>query len=70
MSRITAINDWMKQYAAANGHVYLDYSSAMTDASGVLQEEMSQDDLHPNAKGYAVMGPLVEAAIAKALSSR
>jgi lysophospholipase L1-like esterase len=27
----------------------------------------SDDDLHPNENGYAVMAPLVEAAIARAL---
>lgn len=68
MDRIKDVNAWMKQYAAANGHVYLDYFSAMTDATGVLQEDLSQDDLHPNAKGYAIMAPLAEAAIAKALA--
>jgi len=66
MARILAINDWMKSYAAARGYVYLDYFSAMVDASGLLQEELSSDDLHPNAKGYALMAPLAEAAIARA----
>lgn len=67
MSRIRAINDWMKQYAAANGHVYLDYFSAMVDASGVMKTELTADDLHPNAAGYAIMAPLAQAAIDKAL---
>jgi lysophospholipase L1-like esterase len=67
MSRIRAINDWMKQYAAANGHVYLDYFSAMIDQSGVMKSEFTADDLHPNAAGYAVMMPLAQAAIDKAL---
>jgi lysophospholipase L1-like esterase len=57
----------MKDYAAANGHVYLDYLAAMTDAKGLLRAELSEDDLHPNAAGYAVMGPLAEAAIQEAL---
>jgi acyl-CoA thioesterase-1 len=47
--------------------VYLDYFSSMTDESGLLRAELSDDDLHPNAKGYAIMGPLAEAAIARAL---
>jgi lysophospholipase L1-like esterase len=47
--------------------VYLDYFSAMVDANGVLRAELSEDDLHPNAKGYDIMAPLAEAAIAKAL---
>jgi lysophospholipase L1-like esterase len=67
MSRITALNAWMKDYAAANGHVYLDYFSAMTDAKGLLRAELSEDDLHPNAAGYAIMGPMAEAAIQAAL---
>jgi lysophospholipase L1-like esterase len=67
MTRIQALNDWMKAYAAANGDAYLDYFSAMTDQSGLMRAELTEDDLHPNAKGYAIMGPLAEAAIAKAL---
>jgi lysophospholipase L1-like esterase len=49
MTRIRAINDWMQKYAAAEGHVYLDYFSAMLDSAGLLREELSADDLHPNA---------------------
>ena len=67
VARIKAINDWMKSYAAANKHVYLDYYSAMIDNTGMLKTEYSEDDLHPNAAGYKVMAPLAEAAIAQAL---
>ncbi len=67
MARIKAINDWMKSYAAAHNDIYLDYFSAMTDQAGLLRTELSEDDLHPNAKGYAIMGPLAEEAIARAL---
>jgi lysophospholipase L1-like esterase len=67
MARIQALNDWIKTYAAAHGDVYLDYFSAMTDRSGLLRPDLSEDDLHPNAQGYAIMAPLAEAAIARAL---
>ena len=67
VERIKAINDWMKAYAAANKHVYLDYYAAMIDSTGMLRTELSEDDLHPNAAGYKVMAPLAEAAIAQAL---
>jgi len=67
MARITALNAWMTEYAAANGHLYLDYFAAMTDAKGLLRAELSEDDLHPNAAGYAIMAPLAEAAIQAAL---
>ena len=66
-ARIRAINDWMKAYAAANGHVYLDYYTPMIDGTGMLKTELSDDDLHPNAAGYAAMKPLAEAAIARAM---
>jgi len=67
MSRIAAINAWIKQYAAAHGHVFLDYAPGISDARGMLKAEFSEDDLHPNALGYAQMAPLAEAAIAKAM---
>jgi lysophospholipase L1-like esterase len=65
--RVRAINDWMRQYAAAHKHVYVDYFSAMLDDKGLLRTDLSGDDLHPNAAGYAIMAPLAEAAIQKAL---
>jgi len=67
VDRVQAINAWMKSYAAANKHVYLDYYSAMIDSTGMLKTELSEDDLHPNAAGYKVMAPLADAAIAQAL---
>ena len=67
MERIKALNDWMKSYATAHGDVYLDYFSAMIDDKGLMKTELTEDDLHPNAKGYAIMSPLAEAAIVRAL---
>jgi len=60
---------WLASYAAANGHVYLDYFSATADGAGLLRTELNDDGLHPNARGYAVMAPLAEKAIADALRS-
>ena len=39
----------------------------MLDQSGLLRTELSGDDLHPNAQGYAIMAPLADAAIKQAL---
>jgi lysophospholipase L1-like esterase len=68
--QITALNAWMKKYAATHGGVYLDYFSAMVDDKGFLKDELSDDGLHPNQKGYDVMAPLAEQAITTALKSR
>jgi lysophospholipase L1-like esterase len=68
--KILELNAWIKKYAAENGHTYLDYFSAMVDAQGLLQRDLSEDGLHPNAKGYAAMSPLAEQAIRAALKKR
>ena len=60
----------MRKYAAENKLTYLDYFSAMIHDKGFLRDELSEDGLHPNAKGYAVMAPLAEQAIASALKKR
>jgi lysophospholipase L1-like esterase len=65
---ILELNAWIKKYGAENGHVYLDYFSAMVDEHGLLKKELSEDGLHPNAAGYAVMAPLAEKAIQLALA--
>lgn len=65
--KIVALNSWMKTYAAAHRLIYVDYYSAMVDEKGFLKNELSNDGLHPNPAGYAVMNPLAEAAIAASL---
>jgi len=65
--RIAALNKWLKDYAATSGCVYLDYAAAMSDDKGMLRQELAEDGLHPNPSGYAIMAPLAEQAIAKAL---
>ena len=65
--KIIALNAWMKNYAAKNGLIYLDYYSAMLDDKKMLRQELTYDGLHPNDAGYAVMAPLAEKAIAAAL---
>jgi lysophospholipase L1-like esterase len=42
----------------------------MVDDQGLLKKELSQDDLHPNSVGYAVMVPLAKRAIQAALRQK
>jgi lysophospholipase L1-like esterase len=67
--RILALNAWLKDYCAKNGLVYLDYFSVLIDDHGMLRRDLSDDGLHPNAAGYKIMAPLVEAAIEKAFGA-
>ena len=38
MEKLKQMNDWMKDYAAKNGVVYLDYWTAMLDEQGMLRK--------------------------------
>jgi lysophospholipase L1-like esterase len=68
VEKIRALNDWMKDYAAKEGLVFLDYYSVMANDKRGLRAELFEDGVHPNDAGYAVMAPLAEKAIAAALS--
>jgi lysophospholipase L1-like esterase len=57
----------MKEYAASKGYVYVDYHSAMKDQRDGLPANLSKDGVHPNAAGHAIMAPLAEMGIEKAL---
>jgi lysophospholipase L1-like esterase len=65
---IADLNVWLKAYAASKGFTYVDYYSAMKDDQGGLPKSLSPDGVHPNAAGHAIMKPLVEAGIRKALA--
>lgn len=69
MQQITALNKWLRQYCDLHGDIYLDYFSPMLDSTGNLKREYADDGLHPNEAGYAVMAPLAESAIQKALEN-
>ena len=66
--KIDALNAWLSHYAAEKGYVYVDYHAALSDAQGGMKPGLSKDGVHPTAAGYALMAPLAEAGIEKALT--
>jgi lysophospholipase L1-like esterase len=67
--KIIGINNWMKDFAAKRGLVYLDYYSAL--ASGrFMDKSLTVDGLVPNGAGFQRMAPLAEKAIADALAAK
>jgi lysophospholipase L1-like esterase len=64
---ILKLNAWIKDYAKKSGAIFADYYAATVDTKGMLKEGFSNDGLHPNEKGYALMAPIASAAIAEAL---
>jgi lysophospholipase L1-like esterase len=67
VTKVRALNDWIKQYASENKLVYLDYYTAMANAEGGLDASLARDGVHPTPAGYAVMAPLAQKAIDAAL---
>lgn len=65
---IRTLNAWMRNDCAGGQCTYLDYYDAMADPAGGMRPGLSSDGVHPTAAGYAIMGPLTEAAIARALA--
>lgn len=70
MSRILALNEWLKKYCAEKKLIYLDYFPAMADDKGLLRRDLADDGLHPNKAGFAIMAPMAEKAIERAVAER
>lgn len=68
--KVRALNTALKRYADAQQLVYLDYYTPMANAIGGLDPQLAEDGVHPTAKGYAVMAPLAEAAVKRALQQK
>lgn len=66
--RIVAMNAWLKDYAARSGCIYADYWSALKGDGLGMRDGLSSDHVHPTEAGYAVMAPVGEAAIRRALA--
>lgn len=69
VGKIVGTNEWLKDYAAETGSVYLNYYAALAEGRA-LKKEWTVDGFLPNEAGYRVMAPLAEEAIAKALGGK
>jgi lysophospholipase L1-like esterase len=64
---IVSFNHWLESYARDVHAEVADYYSALVDDKGMLRQGYSEDGLHPNARGYELLAPVVEAAIGRAM---
>lgn len=67
---VVALNERVKRYCASSQFTYLDAHAALVGSDGRMKPGVSDDGVHPNAKGYALLQPLAERAIADALRQR
>lgn len=68
--KVKELNELLKDYAAKNNIVYLDYFSVMADANRGLSPELAKDGIHPTLAGYKIMEPLAKKAVEKALKQK
>jgi lysophospholipase L1-like esterase len=68
--RITRLNAQLRLLAKERKLMFVDYYSILTDGQGGLRDALSNDGVHPNRDGYALMRPVAEKAIAAALHTR
>ncbi|MDH5474489.1 MAG: SGNH/GDSL hydrolase family protein [Cyclobacteriaceae bacterium] len=68
--KVIALNKLMKEYASKNKVAYVDYFSAMVDDRNGLRKELGTDGVHPNASGYAIMEPILEATLSKVVNQK
>jgi lysophospholipase L1-like esterase len=66
--KIKAMNAKLEAWCKSEGVVWVDYYSALTDEKGAMKPGLSLDGVHPTPAGYALMTPLAEAGIKKALT--
>jgi lysophospholipase L1-like esterase len=61
--RIQKLNEWLRNYCAANGFIFLDYYDQVSDEKGMMKNELSDDGEHFNSEGYKLVSRLAEEAI-------
>jgi lysophospholipase L1-like esterase len=67
MEDLKRLNVWINDLCVRNGYTYCNYWPVLEGTGGVLKPGLGIDTIHPNAAGYAVMGPVLLAAIDRAL---
>jgi lysophospholipase L1-like esterase len=68
ITKIRALNAWLKDFCLARRFAYADYS-ALADARGLLKSDLSDDGIHPLARGYDLMAPIARQAIDRSFSA-
>jgi lysophospholipase L1-like esterase len=67
---IIAYNRWLKDFAARKGLPFVDYHAVLDDGHGGIRAGLSDDGVHPNTAGYAILTPVARAAIQAAATGR
>lgn len=60
MGKVRRLNELIQAYAKKNGITYVDYFSAMVSDNNLrMREDLADDGVHPNEKGYEIMEAMI-----------
>ncbi len=69
-ARIADHNRWLRDYAAEAGLTFVDMHGAMLAGDGAIGPALSNDGVHPNAAGYAVMERVLRPVLTRSAGER
>jgi lysophospholipase L1-like esterase len=64
------VNKWLKSYCAEQGYTYIDYHAAMMSPDGKMRKDLTEDGVHPNAAGYAIMASIAKESLSSNISAK
>ncbi|TCU58537.1 lysophospholipase L1-like esterase [Novosphingobium sp. PhB57] len=67
---ILALNAWLRAFCTRRKYGFADYHTPMADRDGLMAARFTEDGVHPLDNGYAVMAPIAQRAIEKALKGK
>jgi lysophospholipase L1-like esterase len=68
--QIAALNARLRALAMREKVTFVDYGAVLAMPDGAMKDALTLDGVHPNAAGYAAMGPMAKKAVAAALAGR
>lgn len=66
--RIIRLNEWLRDYAARNHLVFVDYYAPLVDGKQGIRDGLSNDGLHPNRLGFERITPFARDAVRRAFA--
>jgi lysophospholipase L1-like esterase len=65
VERIHQLNDLLETMCRQHGWAILNLNTPLSDPSGHMRSELTVEGVHLNDKGYALIAPIVEKALAQ-----
>ena len=68
--RVLEMNHWIEQFCSDKKIYFCNYVPSLTDANNGLRNDLGEDGVHPNKKGYEIMKSILAPIIKTALYAK